>query len=102
MLALLGIAWVLIETGVLMVSENQQPASQTRLGWLGILFEALSPFGSVGLSTGVTRYLTGMGGMVIITFMFIGRIALLLLAVYLARPANRTLVHHPREELALG
>ncbi len=102
MVALLGIACVVTGVALLMVFENGQPASQVPQGWLALVFEAVSAFGTVGLSAGVTPLLTGGGKAVIIGMMFTGRIAPLVLAVYLARPANPQLVRHPREELVLG
>jgi trk system potassium uptake protein len=66
------------------------------------VFEAVSAFGTVGLSTGVTPLLTPAGKLVIVALMFVGRVGPLVLAVYLARPANPPRVRHPREELALG
>jgi trk system potassium uptake protein TrkH len=102
MLALLGFACVVAGVALLMVFEDGKPASQTSQRWLAIVFEAVSAFGTVGLSTGVTPLLTSAGKVVIIGLMFTGRIAPLVLAVYLARPANPLLVRQPREELALG
>lgn len=102
MIALLGFGCILAGVGLLMLSEDGHPASQTHQHWMAVLFEAVSAFGTVGLSTGVTPLLTAGGKMVIVTLMFTGRIAPLVLAVYLARPANALLVRQPREELALG
>ena len=102
MVALLGIACVVAGVVLLMVFEDGHPASQTHQRWLALVFEAVSAFGTVGLSTGVTSLLTAAGKVVIIALMFTGRIAPLMLAVYLARPANPLRVRHPREELALG
>ncbi|MFN3409572.1 MAG: TrkH family potassium uptake protein [Limisphaerales bacterium] len=88
--------------GLLMLTENQQPASQSAHGWLGIVFEAVSAFCTVGLSTGVTPLLTAPGKVIIIALMFTGRLAPLLLALYLARPPARRPVRPPVEEVALG
>lgn len=102
MIALLAGACVVLGVGLLMLFEDGQPASQTPQRWLAMVFEAVSAFGTVGLSTGITPLLTAGGKLVIILLMFTGRIAPLVLAVYLARPANPLLVRQPREELALG
>jgi trk system potassium uptake protein TrkH len=102
MIALFGVACVVVGVGFLMLFEDGQPASQTTQHWMAVVFEAVSAFGTVGLSTGVTPLLTAGGKLVIIVLMFTGRIAPLVLAVYLARPANPLLVRQPREELALG
>ena len=102
MVALLAMACIATGVGLLMIFEDGQPASQTNQHWLGIVFEAFSAFGTVGLSTGVTSLLTSGGKLVIIALMFVGRIGPLVLSVYLARPANPLLVRHAQEELALG
>jgi trk system potassium uptake protein TrkH len=102
MLALLGLACVATGVGLLMILEDGHAAAQTSQHWLGIVFEAVSAFGTVGLSTGVTPLLTSGGKLVIIALMFIGRIGPLVLSVYLARPANPLLVRQAQEELALG
>lgn len=102
MLALLAIACVVLGIGLLMVLEEGQPASQTKQHWLALVFEAVSAFGTVGLSTGVTGLLTAGGKLVIIALMFIGRVGPLVLAVYLARPKNPLHVRFPTETLSLG
>jgi trk system potassium uptake protein TrkH len=102
MLALFAIGSVVLGVILLMVFEDGHPGSQTRQHWLALVFEVVSAFGTVGLSTGVTSLLTAGGKAVIIVLMFVGRIAPLMLAVYLARPPKALLVRYPREELALG
>jgi trk system potassium uptake protein TrkH len=102
MLAMLGLACVVAGVALLMLFEDGRPALQTPQSWMALVFEAVSAFGTVGLSTGVTPLLTVPGKAVIILLMFVGRIAPLVFAVYLARPPKPLLVRHPREELALG
>lgn len=102
MVTLLAGICVMVGVGLLMLTEEGQPASRTSHGWLAVVFEAVSAFSTVGLSTGITPLLTGFGKLVIIALMFAGRVAPLVLSVYLARPANPLLVRHPKEELALG
>ena len=102
MIAMLAAAIVLIGVGLLMLSENGRPAAQTSQSWLGLVFEAVSAFGTVGLSTGLTPLLTWAGKLIIIALMFVGRISPLLLSLYLARPANPLRVRYSPEELSLG
>jgi len=102
MLAMLGITCVVGGILLLMVVEDGQPSSQTNQRWMAVMFEAVSAFGTVGLSTGITPLLTAGGKIIILLLMFIGRVAPLVLGVYLARPANPLLVRQPREELSLG
>jgi trk system potassium uptake protein len=45
-----------------------------RFGLLSVLFETVSAFGTVGLSTGITPQLGGISKVVIILVMYAGRI----------------------------
>jgi trk system potassium uptake protein TrkH len=102
MLALLAGLVVVLGVGLLMFTENERPAAQTGHHWLGLVFEAVSAFGTAGLSTGVTPLLTGAGKGVIIALMFVGRIGPMMLTVFLARPPKPRAVRPPLEEVALG
>ena len=102
MLFLLALGVLLAGVGLLMLTEAGGPAVMTPSSWLGVVFEAVSAFGTVGLSMGVTPFLTSAGKLVIVVLMFVGRIGPLMLAVYLARPVNPWPVKYPREEVTLG
>lgn len=102
MLALLGGAVLALGIGLLMVTEETSLASRTPQHWLGVIFEAVSAFGTVGLSTGVTPLLSEAGKGVIIALMFFGRVGPLVLSIYLARPSYPWHVRRPREDLGLG
>ena len=102
MLFLLALAFLSTAVGLLMLAEEGRPAAMTSSQWLGIVFEAVSAFGTVGLSTGVTPLLTPAGKLIIVALMFAGRVGPLVLSVYLARPANPLPVKYPHEELSLG
>jgi len=102
MTALLGLTVAATGIGALMLTELGQPASETRTHWLGLAFEAVSAFGTVGLSAGVTELLTAAGKLVVMALMFVGRVGPLMLAVYLARPVKPWHVRHPEEDVALG
>lgn len=54
MVALFGVMCVVVGVGLLMIFEDGHPAAQTTQHWFGLVFEAVSAFGTVGLSTGVT------------------------------------------------
>jgi trk system potassium uptake protein TrkH len=102
MIFLVALGMLLAGVGLLMLTEADGPAVMTPSSWLGIVFEAVSAFGTVGLSMGVTPFLTSAGKLVIVVLMFVGRIGPLMLAVYLARPTNSWPVKYPREEITLG
>jgi trk system potassium uptake protein TrkH len=102
MITLIAAGALLVGVGVLMFTEQGHAASETSEHWLALIFEAVSAFGTVGLSTGVTPLLTGPGKVVIIVLMFTGRVAPLMLSIYLARPRYPWHLRMPSEEVGLG
>jgi trk system potassium uptake protein TrkH len=95
-LALLGISTAVIAAGVtaLLATQAGEP--------LALVFEAVSAFGTVGLSTGVTSTLNGLGKTVIIGLMFVGRTGPLTLAFALAARRVSTAVTYPAEKVMIG
>lgn len=102
MIGLLYIICILLGIFFLFCFETGQPASQTSLGWLAVIFEGVSGFNTVGLSTGITGILTMASKIVLILMMFIGRILTMLLAVYLLRPPQKVCIQYPEENISLG
>ena len=102
MITMLAVAVVSTGIGALMLVEIGQPSSTTSSGWLGLAFEAISAFGTVGLTTGVTDLLTASGKLIVMALMFAGRVGPLVLAVYLARPLHRWHIRHPEEDVSVG
>ncbi|HOX03638.1 MAG TPA: potassium transporter TrkG [Candidatus Paceibacterota bacterium] len=102
LLALLASATVMAGVGLLMVTEQNHPFADSREHLLGLMFEAVSAFGTVGLSAGVTSQLTSPGKLIIMALTFIGRVAPLVITLYLARPPYPRHVHYPIEEIGLG
>jgi len=68
---------------------------------LKLLFEAVSAFGTVGLSLGVTGSLTPAGKLAIILLMFVGRVGPLTLLVMM-RPRRRSAVDYPAVKVMIG
>jgi trk system potassium uptake protein TrkH len=66
------------------------------------LFEAMSAFGTVGLSTGMTPDLSPIGRMVIIVTMFAGRVGPLTMVFALARRMRKAPVHYTAERILIG
>lgn len=67
-----------------------------------IIFEAVSAFGTVGLSTGITPHLTLMGKILIMLLMFIGRIGPLAIALITGREIKDSLIRYPHERIIIG
>jgi len=66
------------------------------------LFEALSAFGTVGLSTGITADLNELGKVVLVVLMFLGRTGPYTLGVALALRERRRLYRFPEERPLIG
>jgi trk system potassium uptake protein len=76
--------------------------SNPTLSFITVLFEAVSAFATVGLSTGITADLSDIGKYIIIITMYLGRVGILLfMAAFLGDP-KPTLIQYPEEELLVG
>jgi trk system potassium uptake protein TrkH len=76
-------------------------ATQTA-GFLPLLFETVSAFATVGLSTGITAELNDVGKVILTLLMFVGRLGPLTLTVALARRASRLPVSYPEAQILVG
>lgn len=66
------------------------------------LFEAISAFGTVGLSTGITASLPGIGQLVLIALMIVGRLGPITVATALASPTVKRRYQLPEERPIIG
>lgn len=78
------------------------PHAQVRGQFLELLFESVSAFGTVGLSTGLTPTLSPFGKSIIITLMFIGRLGPLVLLSAIQSFQTDILFSRPEEKLSIG
>lgn len=85
---------VMLGTMVLATTEDA--------GFLKILFEATSAFGTVGLSMGLTANLSIAGKLTIIFLMFIGRLGPLTLTYALGPKPGRVLYRHAEGKIIIG
>ncbi len=67
-----------------------------------ILFEAISAFGTVGLSTGITSGLSPLGRILITLLMYIGRIGPLTMIYAFAIRNRKTSINYAKETIAIG
>ncbi len=72
------------------------------IDFIQILFEVVSAFATVGLSTGVTASLTATGKLVLVVTMYTGRVGILLLMAALLGDPKPSAVHYPEENLLVG
>ncbi|MCL1899357.1 MAG: TrkH family potassium uptake protein [Promicromonosporaceae bacterium] len=66
------------------------------------LFEVLSAFSTVGLSTGITPYLPTAGRLVLVVLMFVGRAGIMTFAAALALRQRRRIVRLPEDRPLIG
>lgn len=67
-----------------------------------VLFEVLSAFATVGLSTGITAELPPAGQFILIVLMFVGRVGIVTLAAALAMHHGRRDYRYPEEKPIVG
>jgi trk system potassium uptake protein TrkH len=67
-----------------------------------IIFEVISAFGTVGLSTGITADLPPVGQFVLVTLMYLGRIGTITLATSLILGERRMPYRYPEEHPIVG
>ncbi|RTZ89675.1 MAG: hypothetical protein DSY91_07475 [Deltaproteobacteria bacterium] len=85
----LAFVTVFFATMILLVSEGWGvPTGRERLHLINILFEVVSAFGTVGLSTGITASLSAFAKVVLVAVMYVGRVG----------PATVAFSMRPQEE----
>lgn len=67
-----------------------------------IVFEVVSAFGTVGLTMGITPYLSVTSKLVIIVTMFVGRLGPMTIALALGEKKKRARVQYPKEDILIG
>jgi potassium uptake TrkH family protein len=92
--ALLGVGVVVVATLVLLVL--------TDFPLDAVLFEAISAFGTVGLSTGITGQLPAAGQLILVALMLIGRVGLITVASALALRERPRRYELPEERPVVG
>lgn len=93
----LSVLWNLLGVLLLLATETGRPG----VGLHDVLFEQISAFGTVGLSTGLTEKLTVVGRLWITATMFVGRLGPLTVAMGLF-PASHFHVKYPESRIMIG
>jgi trk system potassium uptake protein TrkH len=70
--------------------------------FMDLIFEAVSAFGTVGLSRGVTPFLSAGGKITIIFLMFFGRLGALTISLAVTRPKETYHYTYPSENVMVG
>jgi len=94
-LVMLSLTLIAIVVFVLTITDEE-------FGFLRLLFETVSAFGTVGLSTGITPELSIAGKVIITGMMFIGRLGPLILVLTLAQRQQPSTYRYPQDEVRIG
>ncbi|MCU5746012.1 TrkH family potassium uptake protein [Staphylococcus sp. SQ8-PEA] len=81
---------------IMLVAENG------KLTFLQVFFEAMSAFGTCGLSLSVTDQLSDVSKVVIMILMFIGRVGLITFIIMIGGRREPDKYHHPKERIQIG
>lgn len=102
--AAIAVSLIVLMTGILLVTEAKGlDDPENPLTMAKILFESVSAFGTVGLSTGITGDLSPLGRLMITITMFVGRVGPLTMAMALMqRKYNRSPIHYPEDRVMIG
>lgn len=87
---------------LLVVSVTMVLTLTEAFGFLQLLFETVSAFATVGLTTGITAQLSAFGKVLLILTMFIGRVGPVTLAVALGEQRRKASIRYPEEKLMIG
>jgi trk system potassium uptake protein TrkH len=95
-IAVLALGLISAVTIILSLAENQ--------AFIKVLFETVSAFGTVGLSTGITTALSTVSRIALVFTMFAGRLGPLTIAVALLQRQHRVrdLCRYPEEKIMVG
>ncbi len=94
----LAIFWVSLVVFILLITEHAT--------FMQIIFETVSAFATVGLSTGITASLSMMGKIALILTMFFGRVGLITVMLAIGLQSNKaealSHVKYPEERIMIG
>lgn len=93
-ITMLAAGLVILVTTLLLIIED--------FSFIDTLFETVSAFGTVGLSTGITGQLSKISRVLITITMFAGRVGPLTLAVAIGEKQRKGTYHYPTEKVMVG
>ena len=103
-IAVISLAVIFIACTLLLLVESTTSRQYCGNSYMGsLIFEAVSAFGTVGLSVGVTPHLSYLGKIVIILTMYVGRIGPLTIALLIGRKVQPpAVIRYPEESVMVG
>lgn len=91
-----------IGTAIVFLFSFILTAVESQFDFIDLLFEIVSAFGTVGLSTGLTSELSRWGHLILIFAMFIGRVGPLALGLAMTQRSRRENYRYTQERVTIG
>lgn len=101
-LVLKAVAVLMGSVTTVIISTMLITLTDPNVNFIRILFEVVSAFATVGLSTGITADLSATAKLVLIATMYIGRVGVLVLITALLGDPRPSQVHYIEENLLVG
>lgn len=96
-----ALALVMISISIIMVISFMLTITE-EFAYINVLFEVVSAYGTVGLSTGITSYLSDFGKLIITFTMYAGRVGPLTMAFAFGRKRHNTKLDYPEANINVG
>lgn len=102
-LTIITIMTVLLCAGTAFLSFTEKASAYSH-STVDLFYEVASALGTVGLTTGITPYLSPYGKILLILWMFIGRIGPISLMISLTKKGERSgdNIRYPKEDILIG
>lgn len=101
-LVLKAVGVLIGSVGTVIISTILIALSDPKLEFIKILFEVVSAFATVGLSTGITGTVSTAAKLILIVTMYVGRVGIILLMSAILGDPRPSRVHYPEENLLVG
>ncbi|AKG73387.1 TrkH family potassium uptake protein [Salinicoccus halodurans] len=96
--AVVSLAVLLVFSGIVSIVVIED----SRFDLIDVIFEVTSAFGTCGLSTGITDDLSAPSKVIIMMFMFIGRIGFISFLFSIGGRQHELPYHYPKERILIG
>ena len=103
--SLIMISLLVIIIGIILLQQTEIGEISHRLSrgtFLELMFETVSAFGTVGLSTGITTRLSVSGKLIVAIMMFIGRLGPLVIAMAVSKKNASKKYYYAQENIMIG
>ncbi|MCP6757976.1 MAG: TrkH family potassium uptake protein [Fischerella sp. CENA71] len=101
-LVLKAVGVLIGSVGTVIISTILIALTDPKLEFIQILFEVVSAFATVGLSTGITGTVSTAAKLILIATMYVGRVGILLLMSAMLGDPRPSRIHYPEENLLVG